>query len=83
MCVCAGTYRFFHVQAAFVSEPSMFPPSQKTYGFSTFCIGKKIRDPCISPAWNVPRNSYYRCLLARGCAGALIVATFAAVLATS
>lgn len=48
-----GTYRFFHVQAAFVSEPSMFPPSQKTYGFSTFCIG------------------------------ALIVATFAAVLATS
>ncbi|GAA5873490.1 hypothetical protein JCM3774_002430 [Rhodotorula dairenensis] len=48
-----GTYRFFHVQAAFVSEPSMFPPSRKTYGFTTFCIG------------------------------ALIVATFAAILATT
>ncbi|GAA5977646.1 hypothetical protein JCM10908_005046 [Rhodotorula pacifica] len=47
-----GTYRFYVVQAALVSEPSMFPPSRKTYGFGTFAIG------------------------------ALILATFAAILAT-
>ncbi|POY70894.1 hypothetical protein BMF94_6072 [Rhodotorula taiwanensis] len=37
-----GTFRFFHVQHAFVSEPSVFPPSRKTYAVGAFCIGALI-----------------------------------------
>ncbi|KAM0751413.1 hypothetical protein T439DRAFT_325551 [Meredithblackwellia eburnea MCA 4105] len=37
-----GSYRYFRVQSALMSNPSMFPPSRRGPIFATFCIGVTV-----------------------------------------
>ncbi|GAA5886589.1 hypothetical protein JCM6882_005823 [Rhodosporidiobolus microsporus] len=34
-----GIHRFFTIQQALMKEPSMYPPSRRSVGFASFCVG--------------------------------------------